>query len=59
MMGWGWNDGDWNGRGAWGLATDLHRGYKVPSALQILEERYARGDIDRQEFLAREHDLQS
>ena len=28
-------------------------------ALRILEERYARGDIDREEFLARKRDLTS
>lgn len=28
-------------------------------ALQILEERYARGEIDRDEFLARRADLES
>jgi putative membrane protein len=28
-------------------------------ALRILEERYARGDIDREEFLARKQDLTS
>lgn len=35
------------------------RGNEPPSALQILEERYARGEIDREEFLARKRDLQS
>jgi putative membrane protein len=29
------------------------------SALHLLEERYARGEIDREEFLERKHDLQS
>lgn len=28
-------------------------------ALRILEERYARGDVDREEFLARKRDLTS
>lgn len=37
----------------------VSRGYEPPSALQILEERYARGEIDREEFLARKQDLQS
>ena len=37
----------------------VHRGQEVSSALQILEERYARGEIDREEFLERKRHLQS
>ncbi len=29
------------------------------SALEILEERYARGEVDREEFESRGHDLRS
>lgn len=35
------------------------RGSATPSALEVLEQRYARGEIDREEFLARKHDLKS
>ncbi|WP_255565169.1 SHOCT domain-containing protein [Methylovirgula sp. HY1] len=28
-----------------------------PSGLDILEERYARGDINREEYLQKKHDL--
>ena len=31
----------------------------APSALEILEHRYAKGEIEREEFLARKSDLQS
>ena len=33
------------------------KGSRSDSALEILRERYARGEIDREEFLARKRDL--
>lgn len=35
------------------------RGPEVSPALQILEQRYAGGEVDREDFLARKQDLQS
>jgi putative membrane protein len=43
------------------LGSDLSRaaGDRGDRALDVLRERYARGEIDREEFEARKHDLQS
>ena len=35
------------------------RGDRPRRAVEILEERYARGDIDRDEFLSRQAELES
>jgi len=40
-------------------APPVGRGYTAPTALEILEQRYAKGEIEREEFLARKNDLQS
>ncbi len=32
---------------------------RSPSALELLEQRYARGEIDRQEYIERRRDLKS
>ena len=38
-------------------ASGGHR--KGKSAIRILEERYAKGEIDKEEFKSRKHDLES
>lgn len=45
---------------AWGVraAGGRDAGRPGDSALQILEERYARGEIGREEYLAKRRDLQ-
>jgi putative membrane protein len=51
------------GRGASGGSQTMMPGAPGPtpppagSALQVLEDRYARGDINREEFLQRRQDL--
>lgn len=49
------------GSGSWhsGPPPSVSRVSAAPSALEILEQRYAKGEIEREEFLARKHDLQS
>ena len=48
---------------AWLVAIASRRaggaGKKDDSALEILEQRYARGEIDRDEYLQKRDDLQS
>ena len=39
-------------------ATETHEtGERHPAGLAILEERYARGEINREEYLQRKHDI--
>jgi putative membrane protein len=49
------------GSGSWqgGLPPSVSRVSGAPTALEILEQRYAKGEIERQEFLERKSDLQS
>ncbi len=46
----------WIARGASGAAYRDPRG-RAPTAREILDERYARGEIDREEYLERRADL--
>ena len=40
-----------------GQSGHLHLGQTRPGALEILEERYARGEVDRDEYLQKKQDL--
>jgi putative membrane protein len=44
-------------RHLWDRANDPRRGVMDENALRALEERYARGDIDREEFEERRREL--
>lgn len=68
---WGWGGGPMPGLGMlWWLLVVVvvvlavrlvnrgdRRGREADSAETLLRERYARGEIDKDEFLARMHDL--
>ena len=49
---------DW-GRSAPPAPPIVGHGHEKSSPLQLLEERYARGEIEREEFIQRRRDLQS
>lgn len=59
--GWGGRreDGQWSSNRQAPFAEGNAGGAERSTPLQILEQRYARGDIDREEFLQRRADLQS
>ncbi len=38
-------------------ATGAHHGHKRSTGLDVLEERYARGDINRDEYLQKKKDI--
>jgi len=59
--GWGGrrDEGQWNPSRQEPFADGDPGGPERQTPLQILESRYARGEIDREEFLQRKADLQS
>jgi putative membrane protein len=69
MGGWGWGTAIFGlvfmiailGLVAWLVVTAIRRpetGGKRSSALDLLDERYARGEIEREEYLKRRADLE-
>jgi putative membrane protein len=69
MDGWGWGMGILGllfmlailGLVVWLVVTAIRRpepGGKRSSALDLLDERYARGEIEREEYLKRRADLE-
>jgi putative membrane protein len=67
FTGWGWIL--WfgfiilmfSGMGNWGYTYSAHRKYDTSRrpARDVLDERYARGEINREEFLQLKSDIQS
>jgi uncharacterized membrane protein len=53
-----WHRGHWHGEWSdWHTGPRPGSGGRMDSALGILDERYARGEIDRADYLQRRRDL--